>query len=242
MLYVDGRTSRAASACRSAPAASLVRVEARRRAGGVRVGEHAAADDPRRRQLRAPRRRLARGRPRRRLREVHPRRRPARDDARPSSRASTCRENGQALDAIRENGPGPALPRHAPTRSPTSRTRSTARTIADNASYEQWLEDGALDAAQRANAIWKRRLAEYEPPPIDDAHRRGAPRVHRPAQGRPARLGRLSRVLFRRHSRLTAARAGRSPRVLACADVRARPAQERPRPGRLPAAPAPPCR
>ena len=26
-----------------------------------------------------------------------------------------------------------------------------------------------VDAAQRANAIWKRRLAEYEPPPIDDA-------------------------------------------------------------------------
>ena len=30
-------------------------------------------------------------------------------------------------------------------------------------------EDGGLDAAQRANAIWKRRLAEYEPPPIDEA-------------------------------------------------------------------------
>ena len=41
--------------------------------------------------------------------------------------------------------------------------------MADNASYEQWLEEGGLDAAQRANAIWKRTLAEYEPPPIDDA-------------------------------------------------------------------------
>ena len=29
--------------------------------------------------------------------------------------------------------------------------------------------EGALDAAQRANALWKRALAEYEPPPIDDA-------------------------------------------------------------------------
>ena len=27
----------------------------------------------------------------------------------------------------------------------------------------------ALDAPQRANAIWKRMLAEYEPPPIDPA-------------------------------------------------------------------------
>ena len=38
---------------------------------------------------------------------------------------------------------------------------------ADNNSFEQWLEDGSLDAAQRANAIWKRMLAEYEAPPID---------------------------------------------------------------------------
>ena len=41
--------------------------------------------------------------------------------------------------------------------------------MADNASYEQWLEEGSLDAAQRANALWKRTLAEYEAPPIDDA-------------------------------------------------------------------------
>ena len=38
---------------------------------------------------------------------------------------------------------------------------------ADNNSFEQWLEDGGLDAAQRANAIWKRMLNEYEAPPID---------------------------------------------------------------------------
>ena len=41
--------------------------------------------------------------------------------------------------------------------------------VADNASYEQWLEEGSLDAAQRANALWKRTLEEYEAPPIDDA-------------------------------------------------------------------------
>jgi trimethylamine--corrinoid protein Co-methyltransferase len=39
--------------------------------------------------------------------------------------------------------------------------------VADNNSFEQWTEDGSLDAAQRANAIWKRMLAEYEAPPID---------------------------------------------------------------------------
>ncbi|MGH2475527.1 MAG: trimethylamine methyltransferase family protein, partial [Candidatus Limnocylindrales bacterium] len=28
--------------------------------------------------------------------------------------------------------------------------------------------DGAHDAASRANAAWKRRLAEYEAPPLDE--------------------------------------------------------------------------
>jgi trimethylamine--corrinoid protein Co-methyltransferase len=41
--------------------------------------------------------------------------------------------------------------------------------IADNNSFEQWQEDGSLDAAQRANRIWKRTLAEYEAPPIEPA-------------------------------------------------------------------------
>jgi trimethylamine--corrinoid protein Co-methyltransferase len=40
---------------------------------------------------------------------------------------------------------------------------------ADNNSYEQWVEDGSLDAAQRANRIWKERLASYVPPTLDDA-------------------------------------------------------------------------
>ncbi|MCB0989628.1 MAG: trimethylamine methyltransferase family protein, partial [Acidimicrobiales bacterium] len=40
---------------------------------------------------------------------------------------------------------------------------------ADNASYEQWSEEGSRDAAQRANEMWQRELAAYEAPPIDDA-------------------------------------------------------------------------
>ena len=31
------------------------------------------------------------------------------------------------------------------------------------------LVEGASDAAQRANALWKRALAEYEQPPLDGA-------------------------------------------------------------------------
>jgi trimethylamine--corrinoid protein Co-methyltransferase len=75
-------------------------------------------------------------------------------------------ENGQALDAIRENGPG----MHFLGNSHTLANFETAfyrSTIADNNSYEQWTEAGSLDAAQRANAIWKQTLAEYEAPPID---------------------------------------------------------------------------
>lgn len=75
-------------------------------------------------------------------------------------------ENGQALDAIRENGPG----LHFLGNSHTLANFETAfyrSEIADNNSFEQWLEDGGLDAAQRANKIWKRMLTEYEAPPID---------------------------------------------------------------------------
>ena len=76
-------------------------------------------------------------------------------------------ENGQALDAIRTNGPGQHYLGSAHTLA-NFETAFYRSTTADNNSYEQWLEDGSLDAAQRANAIWKKRLAEYEPPPIDD--------------------------------------------------------------------------
>jgi trimethylamine--corrinoid protein Co-methyltransferase len=75
-------------------------------------------------------------------------------------------ENGQALDAIRENGPGQHFlgSAHTLANFETAFYRSDS---ADNNSFEQWQEDGSLDAAQRANKIWKRMLAAYEPPPID---------------------------------------------------------------------------
>jgi trimethylamine--corrinoid protein Co-methyltransferase len=77
-------------------------------------------------------------------------------------------ENGQALDAILENGPGQHFlgTAHTLANFESAFYRSE---VADNNSYEQWLEDGGQDAAQRANAIWKRMLAEYEAPPIDPA-------------------------------------------------------------------------
>jgi trimethylamine--corrinoid protein Co-methyltransferase len=77
-------------------------------------------------------------------------------------------DNGQALDAIRENPPGNHFlgTAHTLANFETAFYRSST---ADNSSFEQWTEDGALDAAQRANRIWKEQLASYEPPPIDEA-------------------------------------------------------------------------
>jgi trimethylamine--corrinoid protein Co-methyltransferase len=75
-------------------------------------------------------------------------------------------ENGQGLDAVREVGPGS----HYLGCAHTQRNFETAfyrSAIADNNSFEQWEADGALDAAQRANKIWKQMLADYETPAID---------------------------------------------------------------------------
>jgi trimethylamine--corrinoid protein Co-methyltransferase len=75
-------------------------------------------------------------------------------------------ENAQAVEAIIENGPGQHFfgTAHTLANFETAFYRSET---ADNNSYEQWLEEGSLDAAQRATRIWKKQLAEYEKPPMD---------------------------------------------------------------------------
>ena len=77
-------------------------------------------------------------------------------------------ENGQAIDALREHEPGEHFlgTGHTLANFETAFYRST---IADNSSFEQWTEDGKLSAAQRANTAWRNALANYEPPPLDDA-------------------------------------------------------------------------
>jgi trimethylamine--corrinoid protein Co-methyltransferase len=77
-------------------------------------------------------------------------------------------ENGQALSAIREVGPGSHFLGCAHTQA-NFETAFWRSTIADNNSFEQWRDDGGKDAAQRANASWKRQLQEYEAPAIDPA-------------------------------------------------------------------------
>ncbi len=76
--------------------------------------------------------------------------------------------NGQALDAIREHTPGNHFLGTAHTLANFENAFYRSET-ADNASFEQWTEDGSLDAAQRANKLWKASLAAYEAPALDES-------------------------------------------------------------------------
>ena len=76
--------------------------------------------------------------------------------------------NGQALDAIREVGPGKHFLGcgHTQANFENAFYRSP---LADNNSFEQWQAEGASDMPKRANGLWKKMLAEYVPPPMDPA-------------------------------------------------------------------------
>ncbi|MGA1050734.1 MAG: trimethylamine methyltransferase family protein [Ilumatobacteraceae bacterium] len=77
-------------------------------------------------------------------------------------------ENGLAFEALCAHEPGL---HHLGTAHTLANFESAfyRSTTADYNSFEQWSEEGSLDAAQRANAIWKEQLASYEAPPIDEA-------------------------------------------------------------------------
>jgi len=77
-------------------------------------------------------------------------------------------DNGQALDALRDVGPG----QHFLGCDHTQRNFEQAfyrSNMADNNSFEQWESEGALDAVQRANVKLKILLSQYEAPVIDTA-------------------------------------------------------------------------
>ncbi len=76
--------------------------------------------------------------------------------------------NGQALDAIMSNGPGQHYLGSAHTLA-NFESAFYRSSVADNNSFEQWELEGSQDAAARASAAWRRMLAGYEPPPIDEA-------------------------------------------------------------------------
>jgi trimethylamine--corrinoid protein Co-methyltransferase len=75
-------------------------------------------------------------------------------------------ENGQAMDAIAEVGPGSHYLgcSHTQANFQTAFFRSN---IADNNSYEQWDSEGRKTAQQRANAIARNWLDSYQQPDLD---------------------------------------------------------------------------
>ncbi|MCC0030025.1 MAG: trimethylamine methyltransferase family protein [Brucellaceae bacterium] len=94
-------------------------------------------------------------------------------------------ENGQAMDAIREVGPGSHYLgcSHTQANFQTAFYRSS---IADNNSYEQWQAEGEKRADQRANALARQWLEQYQAPDLD----RASTKVwnHRQEEGRARRL------------------------------------------------------
>jgi trimethylamine---corrinoid protein Co-methyltransferase len=77
-----------------------------------------------------------------------------------------------ALDAFKEVGPG----NHFFGCDHTMRHYETAfwdSDLSDNEPFEKWEAAGSADAATRANALWKKRLAEFEAPALDAGIRDG---------------------------------------------------------------------
>ena len=85
-------------------------------------------------------------------------------------RGLTLDDNGFAMDAFQEVGPGS----HFLGSAHTLRNYETAFfdfELSDNNSFEQWSQEGAHDIVWRANRKWKAMLDAYQPPAIDAAMR-----------------------------------------------------------------------
>ena len=71
------------------------------------------------------------------------------------------------MDAIREVGPGKHFFGCAHTQA-NFETAFYRSPLADYNSWEQWEAEGSLDIQQRANAAWKKTLAEHVDPYLDE--------------------------------------------------------------------------
>jgi len=76
--------------------------------------------------------------------------------------------NGQAMDAFRTNPHGEHFLGNAHTLA-NFKDAFYRSSTADNNSFEQWSDEGSLTSAERANGQWKKLLADYEAPPLDEA-------------------------------------------------------------------------
>lgn len=81
-------------------------------------------------------------------------------------------DNELALDAFKEVGPGNHFFGCAHTMA-NYETAFWDSDLADNEPFEKWEAAGSVDAATRANLLWKKRLAEFEAPPLDAGIRQG---------------------------------------------------------------------
>jgi trimethylamine--corrinoid protein Co-methyltransferase len=75
-------------------------------------------------------------------------------------------DDALAVEAFAEVGPGNHFFGCSHTMA-HYRTAFWDTTLADNEPFEKWQLNGSLDAAARANRLWKERLAAYVPPPLD---------------------------------------------------------------------------
>jgi trimethylamine--corrinoid protein Co-methyltransferase len=75
-------------------------------------------------------------------------------------------DDALGLDAIAEVGPGGHFFGTAHTLA-RYETAFYQPFLSDWRNFETWQEDGARTATERANRVWKRLLAEHEPPPLD---------------------------------------------------------------------------
>ena len=79
-------------------------------------------------------------------------------------------EDALAVDAIRDVGPGGHFFGTPHTQS-RYKTAFYSPILSDWRNFETWAEAGSPTAIERANRIWKERLATYEEPPMDPAIR-----------------------------------------------------------------------
>jgi trimethylamine--corrinoid protein Co-methyltransferase len=84
--------------------------------------------------------------------------------------ALTTGPDDLAVDAIREVGPGGHFfgIQHTQDRYETA---FYSPFLSDWSNYENWEDRGAVTTVERANRVCKQILAEYEPPPMDEAIR-----------------------------------------------------------------------
>lgn len=75
-------------------------------------------------------------------------------------------ENGQAMSAIAEVGPGNHYLGCAHTQA-NFEDAFYRSPLADNGSFEQWEAEGSLRIEDRANTLYKRWLRDYEAPALD---------------------------------------------------------------------------